>query len=147
MMMKFRGMIMRSNFRRSKVEFFRRSKEQLGDQKFFHIFPYFQEIKSQKSIIFDFRSPEKFVSHKINQEIKSLKTFFLTFNLLIVVVSTKFFSRLKVKKALFSTFNLLLVLVCQSQVRSRDHKFLKHWWLIIRFKNQPQVQLYKLKYF
>jgi hypothetical protein len=34
---------------------------------------FFRNIKSLKSIIFDFPSPEKFVSHKYDQEIESFK--------------------------------------------------------------------------
>jgi hypothetical protein len=36
-------------------------------------FKIFQEISSLNSIIFDFRSPEKFVNHKYDQEIKRFK--------------------------------------------------------------------------
>ncbi len=60
-----RGMIKRLNFRRSKVTFFKRSKEQSGDQKFFSwdwklytFFHLFHEIESFKSIICDFQSPD-----------------------------------------------------------------------------------------
>jgi hypothetical protein len=63
------GMIMRSK------GFFRRSKERSWDRKSFFSWDrnFFLEIATLKSIIFDFRSPGRFVSCRSDHEIESLK--------------------------------------------------------------------------
>jgi hypothetical protein len=83
------GMIMRSNFRRSKVSIFRSSKEQSGDQKLH--FSGGQKFKETFDLL------TKIVSRKFDQEIESLNNALKTSDLLIILVTNKFFRGSKLK--------------------------------------------------
>jgi hypothetical protein len=73
---------------------------------------------------------------------------YLTFNLMIVFVSKKFFRRSKVENNGFKVFFRLSILknIVDTTLIMRLKVFM-HWWLTIRAKYYPQVQLYKFKYF
>ncbi len=90
---------MRSNFRRSKVSIFRRSKEQSEDQKLH--FSGGQKLKETFDLL------TKIVSHKFDQEIESLNNASKTFDLLIILVTNKFFRGSKLKQDLLGQVSRL----------------------------------------
>ncbi len=87
-------------------------------------------------VFLDFRSLDKFSSHKYDHEIESLKRLFV-----IKVVSTKFFQENKSLNRLRNSFNLLKKLVDKFKLK------IKSFGLINRFKFSDSYQFIDLNSF
>jgi hypothetical protein len=111
-----REMILRSNFMRSKFNFFRRSNfwswGRIHEIKFFFIFhevkipnnwfdllitPFFMRSKFKKSIIRQFQSHDRFVSYKYDHEVEIQKSIIRNFDLMINLLVTSTIMRSKFK--------------------------------------------------
>ncbi len=72
-------------------------------------------------------------------EIETQTSIITNFDLMIILAANKSIMRSKLKKALLGNFDLMIDLLAASAIMRSNR------WLIIRAKNEPQVQLTKFK--